>query len=633
MFNWSIATVCLGGTLETKLAAIAKAGFRAVELFENDLTFFSGSPRDVRRMADDLGLSIVALQPMRDFEAMPEPARRRNFERAQRKFDMMGELGTNLLCLCSNVSPEVIDDPARAAADLAELADLARTRGLRIGYEALAWGHYTRDWMQAWEIVRLGDRPNLGIVLDTFHACVRNNPVAPMAGIPGDKIALVQICDAPNLLMDPLALSRHHRCFPGQGDLPVDDYLKATLATGYRGPLSLEIFNEQFRGASAAQIAQDGMRSLQACGERLAQAGVRDVERLPGAALPMASPSANIEFVEFTAVGHDAERLEAMLTGMGFHLAGHHRSKDVLLYRQNDVNIVVNRERDGFSHSFYLVHGASVCALALGVDSVAQSVERAAELGSATYFGRIGPGEATIPAVRAVEGSLLYLIENSEQGRAFWERDFVLIDGETKGPLKRVDHLSNAVRRAEFLSWITFYKTVLGFEDAPQVEVIDPYGAFYSRVVRSKDGAVQIPVTVSDGGATVGARFLDAAGGAGVQQIAYETDDLFAFVEKARAEGVPFLTIPDNYYDDLDARFGLDPALLDRLRSLHILYDRIGNGEFLHIYTETFEDRFFFEFVERRDYTGFGAANTPVRLVAQARSQDQVRQSRVAFED
>ena len=176
MLKWSIATVCMGGGLEGKLAAAAKAGFRAVEIFENDLTFFAGKARDARQMASDLGLEIVALQPMRDFEAMPEPIRARNFERAARKFDVMHELGVRLLCLCSNVSEEAIDDAARAAADLAELADRARQHGFAIGYEALAWGRHVKDWTAAWDIVRAADRPNLGIVLDSFHACVRANP-------------------------------------------------------------------------------------------------------------------------------------------------------------------------------------------------------------------------------------------------------------------------------------------------------------------------------------------------------------------------------------------------------------------------------------------------------------------------
>ena len=266
MLRWSIASVCMGGALEGKLVAAAKAGFRAVELFENDLTFFSGKPRDVRRMADDLGLEIVALQPLRDFEAAPEPQRARNFERAARKLDLMDELGTRLLCLCSNVSPDALDEPSRAADDLAELADLARGRGQRIGYEALAWGRHVKDWTAAWDIVRAAGRDNLGIVLDSFHVCARRNPIEPIAALPAKRIALVQVADAPALVMDPLSLSRHYRCYPGQGDYPIVDFLDAVTQAGYRGPLSLEIFNDQFRGASASAVAVDGMRSLSASG-------------------------------------------------------------------------------------------------------------------------------------------------------------------------------------------------------------------------------------------------------------------------------------------------------------------------------------------------------------------------------
>src|SRR5208283_3554473 len=188
MLRWSIASVCMGGALEGKLAAAAKAGFRAIELFENDLTFFNGKPQDARRMAADLGLEFVALQPLRDFEAMPEPIRARNFERAKRKLELMRDLGARLLCLCSNVSPEAIDDPERAAADLAEFADLARREGMRIGYEALAWGRCVKDWTAAWEIVRKADRDNLGVVLDSFHICTRGNPIEPIASLPADKI-------------------------------------------------------------------------------------------------------------------------------------------------------------------------------------------------------------------------------------------------------------------------------------------------------------------------------------------------------------------------------------------------------------------------------------------------------------
>jgi 4-hydroxyphenylpyruvate dioxygenase len=620
MLRWSIATVCMGGTLESKLTAAAKAGFRAVEIFENDLTFFSGKPREARTMASDLGLEIVALQPMRDFEAMPDPIRARNFERAARKFDLMHELGARLLCLCSNVSEEAIDDNQRAAHDLGELADLAHQHGFNIGYEALAWGRHVKDWTQAWDIVREADRANLGIVLDSFHACVRGNPIEPMSALPADRIALVQVADAPAIQMDPLSLSRHYRCYPGQGEYPVIDFLDAVTRAGYRGPVSLEIFNDQFRGASAGAIALDGLRSLRVTGERLAaRRQQRGAPLLAGLApQPPAPRVEHVEFIEFATGESDRRSFAALIEGLGFHFAARHRSKDVDLYRQGGINIVVNSERDGFAHSFTMLHGPSVCALALRVDSVERALERSRAMECPTYLGKIGPGEATIPAVGGVEGSLIYFIDDNEASD--WQGDF-LDEPPTAnaGVLEQIDHLSNVVRRGEFLSWSLFYKSVLGFRLEPQVEVADPHGAFFSRSLRSPSDKVRIALNVSEGGATGVSRFLEAFGGAGFQQIALSTNDIFGAVKTARSKGVAFLPISDNYYDDLAARFELAPDLLARMRSLGVLYDRTKDGEFFHIYTQTFKDRFFFEIVQRKNYDLFGAANTPLRLAAQAR--------------
>jgi 4-hydroxyphenylpyruvate dioxygenase len=632
MLRWSIASVCMGGALEAKLAAAAKAGFRAVEIFENDLTFFSGKPRDARAMASDLGLEIIALQPLRDFEAMPEPARARNFARAARKLDLMHELGARLLCVCSNVSPEAIDDSARAAEDLAELADLARQQGMRIGYEALAWGRCVKDWMAAWDIVRSAGRDNLGIVLDSFHICARGNPIEPIASLPVEKIALVQVADAPAIVMDPLSLSRHYRCYPGQGDYPVVDYLDAVTRSGYRGPLSLEIFNDQFRGASAAAIAVDGMRSLRAAGEALAAKRAARGDGPPPDLAPLrpAPVVEGAEFVEFAASDADADELATLIEGLGFRRAGRHRSKDVDLYAQGEINFVVNREREGFAHSFSLLHGPSVCALAVRVDSIEKALERAGALECQSYVGKIGPGEAAVPAVPGVEGSLIYFIG---PGDLEWREDFAGESGAGgEGVLRKVDHLSNVVRRSEFLSWSLFYRTVLGLLPQPQVEIADPHGAFFSRSLRSPNGELRIALNIGEGGATGVSRFLDAFGGAGFQQIALSTSDIFAAVEAARAKGVAFLPIPDNYYDDLASRFDLAQELLTRMRALGVLYDRVKDGEFFHAYTRTFQDRFFFEIVERRNYDLFGAANTPVRLAAQAGLTDAEKRVEIEFE-
>jgi 4-hydroxyphenylpyruvate dioxygenase len=610
MMRWSLATVCLGGGLETKLAAAAKAGFRAVELFENDLTFFPGKAREARKIAADLGLEIVALQPLRDFEGALGHQRRRNFDRAARKLELARDLGAPLLCLCSSVAEDTTGETDALAADLAELADLARQFGLNLGYEALSWGRHVKDWTAAWDIVARADRANLGIVLDSFHICVRGNPIEPIAALPADRIALAQVADAPALDMDPLSLSRHYRCYPGQGDYPIVDYLDAVARTGYRGPVSLEIFNEQFRGASAAAIAIDGIRSLRAAGEALAL-------RSPAAAppLPPAPVVLGPEFLEFAVADKDAADLQRLFEGLGLARVGAHRTKSVDLYAHGDVRFVVNREKDSFAQGFQLLHGPSVCALTLQVDSAARAMERARALECPPHVGRIGPGEALIPAVGGVEGSLIYFVD---AGNADWRGDFVVERPTPQGLVSRIDHVSNVVRRSEFLSWSLFYKTVLGLSAERQVEIADPHGAFYSRSFVSPDKSLRIALNIGDGGATGVSRFLDAFGGAGYQQIALSTPDIFAAVEAARAKGVAFLPIPDNYYDDLATRFEIAPDLLEKMRRLGVLYDRVKDGEFLHIYVRAFRNRFFFELVQRRSYDLYGAANTPVRLAAQA---------------
>src|SRR5687767_14685710 len=210
----SIATVSLSGGLGEKLEAIAAAGFDAVEIFENDLLSYNGRPADVRKAVSDLGLQVVTLQPFRDFEGLPEDKRARAFARAERKFDAMQELGCDLLMICSNVSPDSLGGIDRAAADLRALGERAQARGLRVGFEALAWGRHISDYRDAWEAVRRADHPAIGLTLDSFHILSRRTDLGAICSIPADKIALVQLADAPWLDMDVMSWSRHFRCFP-----------------------------------------------------------------------------------------------------------------------------------------------------------------------------------------------------------------------------------------------------------------------------------------------------------------------------------------------------------------------------------------------------------------------------------
>jgi 4-hydroxyphenylpyruvate dioxygenase len=609
----SIATVSLSGSLDEKLRATASAGFGAVEIFENDLLSFNGSPRDVGKLCRDLGLEICAFQPFRDFEGMPEPQRTRNFARAERKFDLMQELGTDLLLICSNISPASLGGIDRAAADFRELGERAAVRGLRVGFEALAWGRHVNDYRDAWEIVRRADHTSIGIILDSFHALAPAFPTNAIQSIPADKIFLVQLADAPKLGLDVLSWSRHFRCFPGQGDLPVADFMEAVRTTGYAGPLSLEIFNDQFRAGSAVRTATDGLRSLILLEDQLAES----FSTAPTARLQPKAQSRGVGFIEFAVSEAKAGDLATLLSQLGFRRTGSHRSKDVERWSQGQIELVINCEPDGFAHAHYVTHGPGVCAIAIDVDDAGKTMTRAEALKARTFYSPVGPGELEIPAIRGVGGSLLYFIEQAGKN---WDTDFEALRSDpATDRLSAVDHISQSMPYDEMLSWLLFYTGILDLKRLPQIEIADPVGLVQSQALTNYDHSLRVILNGSSATRTLAARFIHEFFGSGVQHIAFSCPDIFATVADMRARGADFLKIPDNYYDDIEAKYDLDAATMAALRANQILYDREGDGEFFQIYTHAFDERFFFEIVERRNYQGFGAANAAIRLAAQTR--------------
>jgi 4-hydroxyphenylpyruvate dioxygenase len=615
----AIATVCLSGTFPEKIEAIAAAQFKGVEIFENDLLSFNGTPAEARRMIEGLGLETITFQPFRDFEGMPEPQRSKVFARAERKFDVMQELGCDLLMVCSNVSPDSLGGIERAAADFHELGERAAKRGLRVAFEALSWGRHIHDYRDSWEVVRRANHPAIGLVLDSFHVLARGTDLSAIRSIPSDKIFLVQMADAPRLDMDYLSWSRHYRCFPGQGDLPVDAFMDALGATGFDGLLSLEIFNDRFRAGSARSVAIDGQRSLIVM--------LDELRRRTGAVLPdhpVLPPKAmcsSVEFVEFAVDERSAAGFEQTLIGLGFQKAGRHRSKAVTRWRQGDINIVVNADKEGFAHSFNITHGTSVCALALRVDDAQGVVDRAATLLDQPFQQPVGTGEVNIPSVRGLGGSLLYFVDHKSGLDRLWDVDFEPVEaGDFNGAgLRSVDHVSQSMHYEEMLTWLLFYASLLDVRKTPVQTVIDPGGVVQSQAIETPDGSLRLILNASQSQRTLSSRFLNELFGSGVQHIALATDDIFRTIERLKEHGVDLLPIPENYYDDLEVRSDLSADDVERLRQANILYDREEGNEYFQAYTKTLPGGFFFEIVERRNYKGYGAVNAPIRLASQTR--------------
>jgi 4-hydroxyphenylpyruvate dioxygenase len=618
----SIATVSLSGDLKEKLAAIAKAGFDGVEIFENDFLVFDESPRELGRMVRDFGLEITLFQPFRDFEGMPEPLRSRTFDRAERKFDLMQEMGTDLVLVCSNVSTAALGGLDRAAADFRELGDRAARRGLRVGYEALAWGRHINDHRDAWEIVRRADHPNIGLILDSFHTLARRVDVNSIRSIPKEKIFIIQLADAPKIDMDLLYWSRHFRNMPGEGELPVQDFMAAVAETGYDGYLSLEIFNDQFRGGSPTAIAADGYRSLLYLGDRVRRANPTIPLAVPD--MPARSPVEGVAFVEFAVDETEAPGLEAAISALGFRRDARHKTKAVTVFRQGDIRLVVNADGRGFASSSFLVHGTSAYAMGLIVEDAQAAWKRAVALGAEAFEQPLDPGEIEMPAVRGVGGGVVYFLDRASDLSRIWEIEFDPIpDGAAEGApaprdagLAAIDHVAQTMPYDELPTWLLFYTSLFAAEKTPMVDIVDPSGLVRSQVVENAEGTLRVTMNGAENRNTVAGRFIAETFGSGIQHLAFTTGDIFATADALAANGFVALQISRNYYDDLEARFGLDPDLTERLQARNILYDRDEHGEYFQLYSPTHQEGFFFEIVERRGYRGYGAANAIFRIAA-----------------
>jgi 4-hydroxyphenylpyruvate dioxygenase len=432
-----------------------------------------------------------------------------------------------------------------------------------------------------------------------------------IAQLPAAKLFFVQMADAPKLAMDVQSWSRHFRNFPGQGDLDVTGFMRAVLGSGYAGPLSLEVFNDDFRAAPAQFVARDGLRSLI----------LTEAEASGRSALPAAPVVDGVEFLEFAVDETTGPELVAFLQTLGFRHAGRHRSKQVDLYRNGGVNLVLNAELDSAASEHFHLHGPSVCAMAIRVDDAARTQARARALLCPDWQEPIGAGERRIPAVRAPDGTLVYLVQPDAGGRSFWEDDFDLQPApEGATALLGIDHVVLALPVGRMASHALFWRALFGLQAQPQLDTADPYGLVHSRALVSPNGRLRIVLNASEGRGTLTGRFVSLYAGAGVHHVALATPDILHTAQEFEARQAPLLPMPANYYEDLSARWPLEDAALHELQHHGLLYDRDDSGEFRHLYTDAFHDRFFFEAVQRQaGYAGFGAANASVRSAAQAR--------------
>jgi len=337
------------------------------------------------------------------------------------------------------------------------------------------------------------------------------------------------------------------------------------------------------------------------------------------------------EFVEFASPVPGV--LEPLFEKMGFTLVARHRSKDVDLYRQGDINFIVNREPKSNAAYFAAEHGASACSMAFRVKDSHKAYARALEQGAQPIDIPPGPMELRLPAIRGIGGAPLYLIDRFEDGKSIYDIDFEFLPGVERHPkghgFKIIDHLTHNVYKGRMAFWGAFYERIFNFREIRYFDIKGEYTGLTSRAMTAPDGLIRIPLN-EESGKTGGQieEFLMQFNGEGIQHIALLTDDLLASVDALQMAGIPLMTAPnDVYYEMLQERMPGHGEPTHELQARGILLDgSTTNGEkrlLLQIFSETLLGPVFFEFIQRKADEGFGEGN--FKALFESMERDQVR--------
>jgi len=334
------------------------------------------------------------------------------------------------------------------------------------------------------------------------------------------------------------------------------------------------------------------------------------------------------EFVEYAAP--DPAQLAALFDQMGFAAVARHRSKDVTLYRQGDVNFILNAEPQSFAQSFARIHGPCICAIAFRVRDAAAAYRRAVSLGAWGVDGKVGPMELNIPAIKGIGDSLIYLVDRYGAKGSIYDVDFQYLPGADPNPpglgLTYIDHLTHNVHRGRMGEWADFYERLFGFREIRYFDIEGKLTGLKSKAMTSPCGRIRIPINESSDDKSQIMEYLHAYHGEGIQHVALGTADIYRTVTDMLARNVPFQKTPHTYYDSVDRRIADHGEPLSRLRDLNILIDGApsrGQGLLLQIFTDTVIGPIFFEIIQRKGNEGFGEGN--FKALFESIEQDQIR--------
>jgi 4-hydroxyphenylpyruvate dioxygenase len=318
------------------------------------------------------------------------------------------------------------------------------------------------------------------------------------------------------------------------------------------------------------------------------------------------------EFVEYTAP--DPELLRTLFERLGFPASARHRSKNVTLHQQGDINFIINAEPESFGQRFAREHGPSACAMAFRVKDASFALRRCIELGAKPVETRVGPMELQIPAIEGIGGSLIYLVDRYGE-RTIYDVDFVPIAANPRARsagLTYIDHLTHNVARGNMDKWAGFYEKLFNFREIRYFDIEGKKTGLFSRAMTSPCGKIRIPINESQDDKSQIEEYLREYRGEGIQHIALGTADIFTTVDVLRGQGVLFQDTPDTYYEGVEARVPGHGENLDELKKRRVLVDgnpQKGEGLLLQIFTQNVIGPIFFEIIQRKGNEGFGEGN------------------------
>jgi 4-hydroxyphenylpyruvate dioxygenase len=316
------------------------------------------------------------------------------------------------------------------------------------------------------------------------------------------------------------------------------------------------------------------------------------------------------EFVEYTAP--DPSELRSLFGQMGFPVVARHRSRNVTLHRQGDINFIINAESGSFAQRFAREHGGSICAMAFRVKDAAFAYQRSLELGAKPGPQSAGPMELNIPSIEGIGGSLIYLVDRYGE-RSIYDVDFVPVEhaDEVDGPgLTLLDHLTHNVKRGNMKLWAGFYEKLFNFREIRYFDIEGKATGLFSKAMTSPCGKIRIPINESQDEKSQIEEYLREYKGEGIQHLALATNDIYQTVDRLRARGVVFQDTPDTYYDGVSSRVVGHQENLTELQRRRILIDGSSeDGILLQIFTANVLGPIFFEIIQRKGNEGFGEGN------------------------